>query len=364
MGGERMTKTAAAIQLEVGRPMVVDEIELPDPGPTQVLVRQFASGVCHSQLHELHSPIPRWPLILGHESTGEVVAKGREVSHLQEGDHVLITWVARQPGDTAPVPVPAQLSYRGEAVHYGAPAATGVFTWAESVLVDQQFAVKVPERYRDARTDVTSIIGCAVMTGCGAVLNSAGVRANNSVAVFGSGGVGLCIIQAAANAGAYPVIAVDLSDEKVAFAKRFGATHGVNGAREDAVARVQELTDGGVDFAFDAIGVASTMEQILLAARPGLTGVRDGGTAVLVGVPHGDAPNLQMRMLFGGKIYRGAPGGSSRPDRDFPMYLRWFSEGKLPLTELVTRRYRLEQINEACTALERGEIAGRAIVEF
>jgi len=157
---------------------------------------------------------------------------------------------------------------------------------------------------------------------------------------------------------------VDLTDEKVAFAKSFGATHGVNGAQEDAIARIQELTGGGVDFAFDAIGVASTMEQILLAARPGLTGVRDGGTAVLVGVPHGDPPNLAMRLLFGGKIYRGAPGGSSRPDRDFPVYLRWLSEGKLPLTEMVTRRYRLDQINDACAALERGEIAGRAIIEF
>ncbi len=359
-----MTKTQAAIQLEPGGPMVVDEIELPDPGPTQVLVRQFASGICHSQLHELHSPIPRHPLIIGHESTGEVLATGRDVTHVQEGDRVLVTWVARQPGDLAPVPVPAQIGYRGERVHYGAPAVTGVFTWAGTVLVDQQFAVRVPDSYRDARVDVTSIIGCAVMTGCGAVLNSAGVCANNSVAVFGSGGVGLCVIQAAANAGAYPVIAVDLTDEKVDFARRFGATHGVNGAREDAVARVQELTDGGVDFAFDAIGVAGTMEQILMAARPGLTGVRDGGTAVLVGVPHGDPPNLPMRLLFGGKIYRGAPGGSSRPDRDFPTYLRWFSEGKLPLDDLVTRRYRLDQINDACAALERGEIAGRAIIEF
>jgi Zn-dependent alcohol dehydrogenase len=359
-----MTKTQAAIQLQPGGSMVIDEVELPDPGPTQVLIRQFASGVCHSQLHELHSPVARHPLIIGHESTGQVLAIGRDVTNVREGDRVLVTWVARQPSELAPAPVPAQLSYRGEPVHYGAPAATGVFTWAGTTLVDQQFAVKVPERYTDASMDVTSIIGCAVMTGCGAVLNSAGVRANNSVAVWGAGGVGLCIIQAAANAGAYPVIAVDLTDEKVAFAKRFGATHGISGASGDAVAQVQELTDGGVDFAFDAIGVASTMEQILMAARPGLTGVRDGGTAVLVGVPHGDPPNLAMRFLFGGKVYRGAPGGSSRPDRDFPLYLRWFSEGKLPLGELVTRRYRLDQINEACAALERGEIAGRAIVEF
>jgi Zn-dependent alcohol dehydrogenase len=190
------------------------------------------------------------------------------------------------------------------------------------------------------------------------------VRAGNSVAVFGAGGVGHTIKQAAANVGAYSVIAVDLTEEKLAFAKQFGATHGVNAAEGDPVERIRELTGGGVDFAFDAIGVAKTMEQILLAARPGVIGLRDGGTAVLVGVPHGPPPSIEARMLFGGKVYRGAPGGSSRPDRDFPMYVRWFKEGKLPLDLLVTRRYPLDQINEACAALERGEIAGRAIVEF
>jgi Zn-dependent alcohol dehydrogenase len=357
-------KTPAAIHLEVGKPMVVDEIELPDPGPTQVLVKQFASGVCHSQLHELHNPSPRWPMILGHESTGVVLAKGRDVTNVQEGDKVMLTWVARAGSVDNPTPQPAELTYQGQRINYGAPAATGVFTWAETVLVDHQFAVKVPPAYAEAPMDVSAIIGCAVMTGCGAVLNSAGVRANSSVAVFGAGGVGLSIIQAAANVGAHPVIAVDLNDEKIEFAKRFGATIGVNAARQDPVARIQELTGGGVDFAFDAIGVAVTMEQILMAAKPGITGVRDGGMAVLVGVPHGDPPNIPMRLIFGGKLYRGAPGGSSRPERDFPIYLRWLEEGRLPLAEMVTRRYRLDQINEACAALERGEIAGRAIVEF
>lgn len=357
-------KTRAAIHVEIGKPMVIDEIDLPDPGPTQVLVKQFASGVCHSQLHELHNPTPRWPMILGHESTGLVIGKGRDVPNVVEGDRVMLTWVPRAPADGLPAPHPAELRYHGQPISYGAPALTGVFTWAETVLVDHQFVVKIPATDGDAPSDVTAIIGCAVMTGCGAVLNSARVRANESVAVFGAGGVGLCILQAAANVGAYPVIAVDLTDEKIEFAKRFGATIGVNGAREDAVERIRELTNGGADFAFDAIGVASTMEQILVAARPGLTGVRDGGTAVLVGVPHGDPPVIPIRYLFGGKIYRGAPGGSSRPDRDFLIYLRWLREGRLPLTEMVTRRFRLEEINEACSALERGEIAGRAILEF
>jgi len=212
--------------------------------------------------------------------------------------------------------------------------------------------------------DVTAIVGCAVMTGCGAVIHSAKVRPGDSVAVIGAGGVGLCVLQTAANMGANPVIAVDLSDDKLAFAKRFGATIGVNAAREDAVQRIIELTNGGADFVFDAIGLAKTTEQMLAATRPGVNGLRDGGTAVLVGVPHGPAPTINVRDMFTGKIFRGAPGGSCRPDRDLPMFVRWFKEGRLPLDALVTRRYRLEQINEACDDLAHGKIAGRAIVEL
>ena len=354
-------RTRAAIHVEHGRPMVIDEIELPAPGPTHIVIKQFATGVCHSQLHELHNPTPRMPLILGHESTGVVVAKGGEVAHVKEGDHVMVTWVPRDAADGNPAPRPAELTYGGKPVTFGAPVATGVFTWAETTIADEQFVVRLAD---DVATDVTAIIGCAVMTGCGAALNSARVRPNDAVAVFGVGGVGLCVVQACANVGAYPIIAVDLAADKLAFAKQFGATAGVDAAQDDAVEKVRALTGGGVDFAFDAIGVGKTIEQALAAARPGVTGLRDGGTAVLVGVPHGDPPGLDMREIFRGKVYRGAPGGTSRPDRDFPMYVRWFKEGKLPLDRLVTRRYTLDQINEACADLEQGKIAGRAIVEF
>jgi Zn-dependent alcohol dehydrogenase len=356
-------RTRAAILVEAGRPMIIDEIELPSPGPTQVLLRQFASGVCHSQLHVLNNPDPPVPIILGHESTGEIVEVGSDVRNLQPGDRVMVTWVRKAAADNGPSVCPANLWWHGKAVQFAAPAETGVFTWCEHSLVDQQFVVDMDDP--GAPTDVTSIIGCAVMTGCGAALFSAGVRATNSVAVIGVGGVGLCIVQACANAGASPIIAVDVSDEKLEFAKKFGVTACINSRRENLGLMVRRLTASlGVDFAFDAIGVAETMEQALAIARPGVTGLRDGGTAVLVGVPHGPPPAIEMRQLFGGKIYRGAPGGSGRPERDFRLYLRWFKEGKLPLDLLVTRRYKLDEINEACAALQRGEIAGRAIIEF
>lgn len=358
-------KTEAAIYVEAGKPMVIDEIDLPDPGPTQVLVRHFATGVCHSQLHELHRPDPVLPLVLGHESTGVVTAVGSEVTHVREGDHVMVTWVPRNATAETPLPTPASVSYRNAPVAFGAPAWTGTFTWCRDTVADQQMVVPLDA---DVATDVTAIVGCAVMTGAGAALNAAVVRPGQSVAVIGVGGVGLSVVQACANLSADPIIVVDLDDDKLEFARQFGATVGVNARRVDAVDAVRQLTgggpDGGVDVAFDAIGVGETMRQVLEMARPRRAGERDGGVAVLVGVPHGETPTLPMHMLFLGKVYRGAPGGCSTPDVDFPLLVRWFKEGKLPLDRLVTRRYRLEEINDACEALARGEIAGRAIVEF
>ena len=347
-------KTRAAVHVQHGKPMVVEEVELPDPGPEQVIVKQFASGVCHSQLHQLHNPASRTPLVLGHESTGVVVARGSSVRHVKEGDRVMVTWIPRAAEPGMARPQPATIKFRGEDV------TAGAFTWTETTIADQQLVVKMAG---DVATDVTAIIGCAVMTGCGAAINTAKVQEGDSVAVFGVGGVGLCIVQACANVGADPIIAVDLSDEKLAFARKFGATLGVNAADEDAVMKVRELTNGGADFAFDAIGVPKTMEQVLPAVRPGVGGLREGGTAVLVGVPQTTA-TLNMRDLFSARRYIGTIGGSSRPDVDFPMYVQWFKDGKLPLDLLVTQRFKLDQINEACHALEKGEIAGRSILVF
>lgn len=354
-------KTPAAILLQAAQPMVIDDIDLPDPGPTQVLVRQFATGVCHSQLHELANPQPTVPLVLGHESTGVVTAVGSAVTHVKEGDNVMVTWVQRNAAPGTPLPTPAKVTYKGQPVAYGRPTFTGTFTWSRDTVADQQMVVPLEE---GVATDVTSIIGCAVMTGAGAALNAARVRPGNSVAIIGVGGVGLSIVQACANLSAYPVIVVDLTNEKLEFARKFGATHGVNVSREDAVEGIRRLSPGGVDVAFDAIGVAQTTEQILQAARDRRPGEREGGVAVLVGVPHGKPAQPEMSQIFRGKVFRGAPGGCSIPDHDFPLLVRWFVEGKMPLDEMVTRRYTLEQINEACAALGRGEIAGRAIVEF
>lgn len=344
----------------------IEDLVLPDPGPTQVIVKQFSSGVCHSQLHQMHRP-RQSPVILGHEATGVVLKAGSDVSHVKEGDMVLVTWVPRNAKDSERSPVRATL-----AVSDGTAESENVFTWADHTLVDEQYVVKVDS---NIATDVTSIIGCAVMTGAGAVINTAKVQPGQSVAIFGVGGVGISAVVGAKMAGANPIIAVDLDDAKLAFAKTFGATHVVNAKTEDPVAAIHALTQGsgetifrtpvsGADFAFDCIGIKTTMEQIVPAVRSAHFGANDGGTAVLVGVPTTNVELNAIDMLVNEKHFVGSIGGSCSPDRDFPTFLNWEASGDLRLNDMVTARYSIDQINEATQDLEQGKINGRAILEF
>src|SRR5262245_53822245 len=271
-------KTRAAVYVELGKPMVIDDVELPDPGPTQMLVKLFASGVCHSQLHTLHSPTTKVPLLLGHEATAQVLARGSQVRHIDDGHHVMISFMPhRLPGGVRPEP--PKVKVRGQELSISGSSST----WSENVVVDQAFVTRLD---KSVATDVTAVIGCAVTTGCGAVINTAKVRPGDSVVVFGAGGVGLCAIQAAANVSAGPIIAVDVTDEKLEFARNFGATHGINGREGNAVERIREITNGGADFAFDAIGRPETIAQLLPSVRPAIPGWKpEGGTAVQVGIP-------------------------------------------------------------------------------
>jgi Zn-dependent alcohol dehydrogenase len=361
-----MSVTArAAIFVEPKKPLVVDEVEFPDPGPDQVLVKLLASGVCHSQLHTMQRPARpghRLPALLGHESTGIVAAKGRDVRHVQEGDHVITTWVDRDNATTRQPLVMHALNDRAQytASWRGKEVMHSAATWAEYALAQERMVVPMPN---DLATDVTSIIGCAVMTGAGAILNALKVRSGQSVALFGAGGIGLCAISAAAIVDAFPVIAVDIQDRKLEFARKFGATHTVNANETDAVQAIKDLTGAGADFAIDAIGLPQTQEQILRAVRPGYSGMSKGGTALLIGItPPGAQAILDTSLFAGNRSFTRTSGGDCKPDRDFPIFLRWFREGKLKLNDLVTNRYRLEQINQAVDDLEHGRILGRGIL--
>ncbi|MFT5444910.1 MAG: Zn-dependent alcohol dehydrogenase [Gammaproteobacteria bacterium] len=349
-------KTEAAIQINAGEPLLVDELELPDPGFEQVLVKLYSSGVCHSQLHQMHDGGLGRPLLLGHEGTGVVSAVGQGVTHVKEGDKCIVTWVPRTPIRGRPNWQPTGAKFRGE------PAHGHVYTWSRDVLTSGTLVVPIPEEHPN---DVSCIVGCAILTGAGAVLHTAKVRPGESVAVFGVGGVGLSAIRAASLLEAYPVIAVDLAEDKLEFARSFGATHTINASGNvDPVEAIRELTNGGVDYAFDAIGVRETCEQILPATRGGGMGADNhGGMAVLIGIPPNEItidPNLFMKDQ---RQYRGSL-GATYPDTDFPMYLRWHKEGKMPLDRMITRRYSLAQINEACADLHEGRILGRAIIEY
>jgi Zn-dependent alcohol dehydrogenase len=350
-------KSRAAIQVEHGGPLVIDEIDVPEPDPNQVLVRNLASGICYSQIHQRRSPgLPR-PMGLGHEGTGVVMHVGSGVSHVKEGGHVISTWVPRTPIKGLPTSQPTGATYHGQPL----VADGDVYTWSEHMVT---FADKVVPMAASEPADITCLIGCAVLTGAGTVLNTARVQAGQSVAVFGAGGVGLSAIGAAAIVGAAPVIAIDLDDHKLEFAKEFGATHTVNASQADPVQAVRDFTGGGADYALDAVGAPATMVQILQAAKQG--GPRagnQGGLAVLLGIPFADVTMDLNQVVLYQRRYCGSLGATD-PDRDCALFLDRTREGKFPLAKLVTDRYRLEQVNEACDALTQGQVLGRAIIEY
>lgn len=347
--------TRAAVFAGHGEPLAVEEIELPDPAADEVLVKLFATGICHSQLHQIHNPRTPTGTLLGHEGTGIVLKAGANVQHVHEGGRVMVQFVPRDlpQGQTSAARTP----YRWRGNDY----QTGVYTWAEHALLNEQMVIALPD---DVATDVTSIIGCAVITGVGAALHTAQVQEGQSVAVFGVGGVGTNVLAGAKIAGAYPIIAVDLQEAKLGYAKEIGATHVVNASDVDAPEAIKELTGGGVDFAFDAIGVDVVMRQALQSVKAGVLGVGRGGTAVIVGIGQGDV-TLPRMFPMGERSLIGSMGGSARPQHVMPQYVDWYREGKLPLDKLVTRRYsNLDEINEAVRALEAGEIEGRSIIVY
>jgi Zn-dependent alcohol dehydrogenase len=350
-------KTKAAIQVTPDQRLIVDELELPNPNSDEVIVKLISSGVCYSQIHQMHNiDLPR-PMVLGHEGTGVVTHVGSNVSDMKEGDYAIVTWVSRTPVKGLPVSQPTGATYAGKPVI----GDGNVYTWSEDVLT---FANHVVPISKDYATDVSCIVGCAVLTGAGAVMHTAQVHPGNSVAVYGVGGVGLSTICTVALMEAYPVIAVDLDDDKLEFAQQFGATHLVNSSRVDPVEAIQDISGGGVDYAFDAVGVRTTNEQILPSTRGGGPGAGNlGSVAVLVGVPGAEMMANPGHFLYYQRQFRGSL-GATYPDKEFGMFLRWSQEGKLPLDKMVTRRYRPDQINDACDALEKGEILGRAIVQY
>jgi Zn-dependent alcohol dehydrogenase len=352
----------AAVLYEINKPLVVDEIDIDDVGPGQVMVKTIASGLCRSDLHRMEGRTPtEVPAVIGHEAAGIVEQVGEGVTYVQPGDHVVTTFVrfcgtCRYCQTGRPF-LCAHGRGTAQVLRKDSQRLTGYggSCFAEHLLVPERGVVKVRE---DAPLDKLSILGCAVATGVGAVLNTARVEAGSSVAIIGLGGVGLNVVQGAALASAYPIIAIDVLDHKLEMAKQFGATHLVNAGKEDPVEAVRALTDGGADYAFEVVGRPESVTQAFDMVAP-------GGEAIMLGVsPPGSKASIDIWQLhLTGKVLRGCLYGSIRQRVDIPRYVDLYMAGRLKLDELISRTYPLEDINEAFAALKAGEVA-RSIIVF
>ncbi|MBL4680415.1 MAG: Zn-dependent alcohol dehydrogenase [Pseudomonadales bacterium] len=356
----------AAVFREVGQPLTIEDIQISKPGPREVLVRTAAVGVCHSDLHFIDGLYPaQTPMILGHEAAGIVEQVGSDVTYLKKGDHVISCLsvfcghceecltghmsLCNNPETQRSEEGEPRLSQNAAAVQQFA----NLGSFAEQMLVHEHALVKVRE---DMPMDRAALIGCAVTTGLGSVFHTAKVEPGSTVAVIGCGGVGLSCINGAALAGASQIIAIDMVDSKLEMAKTFGATHIVNGSAGDVIQQVQELTGGGVHYSFEAIGLKQTAEDAF-----GM--LRAGGTATVIGmIPVGVKIELMGFMFLQERKIQGSMMGSNRFRVDMPRFIDFYLQGKFHLDEMISKRIKLEEINDAFTEMKTGKLARSVIV--
>jgi Zn-dependent alcohol dehydrogenase len=364
-----MTVVARAAVLEdLGRPVVVRELELIEPRAGEVRVRMLASGVCHSDLHVRDGEWDRpTPIVMGHEGAGLVEAVGQGVTTPRVGDLVALSWlipcgVCRWCRRGEVWACPDSPSYRhalldGETPFRGVRSYCAIATMSSHSVVPAAAAITLPPATDPA---VAALIGCCVTTGVGAVLKTAAVPAGRFVAVLGLGGVGLSCVMGAVLAGASRIVAIDRVATKLDVARSVGATDTVL-ATDDAaatIAALRDLTDGGPDYVFEAIGLPSTVELAIAALLV-------GGTAVLVGMtPVGDRAGFEVYpFVDGAKRILGSNYGSAEPPIDFPRYATWSIEGRLPVSRLIDRRIALDDVEDAFAAMRRGEYV-RQVIDF
>jgi alcohol dehydrogenase len=374
-------KTKAAVLYEMGAPapyaaslpLRIDEVTLAGPGPGEVLVEIAGAGLCHSDLSVVDGSRPRvMPMVMGHEASGIVREVGAGVSEFVPGDHVVFSWVACcgrchfcisargalcAPGNAANI---AGTLLSGARHFTDSKAAVcnhhlGVSAFSQFTVAAQESLVKIDASVQLA---TAALFGCAVVTGVGAVLNTARVTPGSSVAVFGMGGVGLSAIMGARVAGASAIIAVDRFEDKLTLASELGATHLINVTRDSPVAAIRELTAGGAEYVFESVG----NEQVLIQAYEA---TKCGGTTITVGLP---APNKMfsipaISITAEERTIKGSYMGSCIPRRDIPRYIGMYQAGLLPIDKLRTHTLRLEDINLGFDRLARGE-AVRQIIDF
>jgi S-(hydroxymethyl)glutathione dehydrogenase/alcohol dehydrogenase len=358
---------AALLETAPGE-LVIRDVTLTDVGPDEVLVQTVACGLCHSDLHVIENKTPHvLPSLLGHEAAGIVLEVGSNVTEFEPGDHVvgcLNVHCSRCPQCLAGRPFLCDnrraLQRRADGtsrVRHGDREVyqmAGLGGFAEMMLAHRSGLAKVPD---ELPLQVGALLGCAVITGVGAVFNSARVQAGSTVAVIGAGGIGLNVVQGASLAGAERVIAVDLNPSKLELATTFGATDVVNAGEVDPVAAVNELTRGGVDYSFEAIGLPATANQAFQMLRP-------GATAYLVGLsPMGTNYEFNgNEMIIRARGVQGVFMGSNRFKHDIPMLANLYLQGRLKLDELVSASISLDEVNDGFRALQAGTVARSVII--
>lgn len=348
----------AVVSFGVDEGVRVTDVQVDDPGPGEVRVQLRAAGLCHSDVSVIDGTIPYpVPVVLGHEGAGIVEAVGAGVTAVKEGDAVLLSTLAHcgrcsacdigRPTECRNAPSPVA---RKPFVVDGKPAFqfANTSTFAERTVVREQSAIPI-----DARVpfDRACLIGCGIMTGFGAVVNRAKVETGATMAVFGVGGIGLNCVQGGVLSGASKIIAVDVAPQKLEWAQRFGATHLVNAAETDPVEAIKDLTNGGADYTFEAVGNLDVIKQALAALGP-------GGALTIVGVPKiGSSFDFVVQALYQNKAILGCRYGTARPRRDFALLAELYLAGRLKVDELITHHYPLDEFDRALADLRDGQLA-------
>ena len=366
-----LRETGLAHPYRETRPLAIASVDLQGPGRGEVLIRMKAAGLCHSDLSVIDGSRPRpMPMVLGHEAAGVVEEVGEDVSDLAVGDHVVLVFVPScghclpcatgrpalcEPGAQANgagtlLRGDRRLSMSCDPVNHH----IGVSAFADHAVVSRESCVKVDKALA---FDHAALFGCAVLTGVGAVVNTARVPVGASVAVAGLGGVGLSAILGAVACGARQIVAVDLSEDKLAFAKQLGATHAINAGSEKAVAAIRDLTGGGAEFFFEMAGAVPALELAYAATAR-------GGTTVTAGLPHPDRRlSIQaVSLVAEERTLKGSYIGSCVPRRDLPHYVALFQTGRLPVDRLLTHRMPLDEINEGFDRLRDGSAIRQVVV--
>jgi alcohol dehydrogenase len=354
----------AQVPFAQSQPLQIEEIELDPPGPGEVLIKMRAAGLCHSDLSVITGVRPRpVPMALGHEASGEVVEVGAGVTDLRPGDLVVLVFVPScghclpcmegrpalcEPGAEANtkgtlLSGARRLHRGGNDIHHH----VGVSAFASHAVVSRRSCVKIED---DIDPIEAAVFGCAVLTGVGAVINTARVQAGSTVAILGLGGVGLCALLGAIAAGAREVIAVDLHESKLRTAKALGATAAIDARDPDAVDAVKALTKGGVDYAFEMAGSVSAMESAYRMTRR-------GGTTITASLPHPEHrwQLQQVSLVAEERTVKGSYIGSCVPGRDIPRYIGLYRAGRLPINKLIGERLPLADINRGFDRLAGGE---------